>query len=165
MIRFRNMWLKRLQDCFSILYKIKLNVLIIHSAWSCERHKKKTDLDRLSQNLDWSHFFAKILLLTKIFLDISFFAKTLRGQTLHWIGAKSCVCMFLDSRDKHVIACYNFVGKKKRSKINERTKEEQRERPFCGIRLHFPKSPVWSPNEFSAKYGKKMPLKIATLFK
>ena len=26
--------------------------------------------------------------------------KTLRGQTVHWIGAQFCVCMFLDSRDK-----------------------------------------------------------------
>ena len=25
---------------------------------------------------------------------------TLRGQTVHWIGAQFCVCMFLDSRDK-----------------------------------------------------------------
>ena len=24
----------------------------------------------------------------------------LRGQTVHWMGAKLCVCMFLDSRDK-----------------------------------------------------------------
>ena len=24
----------------------------------------------------------------------------LRGQTVHWIGAQFCVCMFLDSRDK-----------------------------------------------------------------
>ena len=145
MIRFRNMWLKRLQDCFSILYKIKLNVLIIHSAWSCERHKKKTDLDRLSQNLDWSHFFAKILLLTKIFLDISFFAKTLRGQTLHWIGAKSCVCMFLDSRDKHVIACYNFVGKKKTIKNKWKNKRRTKGASFLRNPLTFPKKPSLVP--------------------
>ena len=25
---------------------------------------------------------------------------SLRGQTVHWIGAQFCVCMFLDSRDK-----------------------------------------------------------------
>ena len=33
---------------------------------------------------------------------------TLRGQTVHWIGAQFCVCMFLDSIDKtfkHVPKC------------------------------------------------------------
>ena len=28
------------------------------------------------------------------------YSETLRGQTVHWIGAQFCVCMFLDSRDK-----------------------------------------------------------------
>ena len=56
--------------------------------------------------------------------------KTLRGQTVHWIGAQFCVCMFLDSRDKS-LNMFKFVGT---IKENERTKEDQRERPCRGIR-------------------------------
>ena len=32
-------------------------------------------------------------------LDFVFFS-SLRGQTVHWIGAQFCACMFLDTRDK-----------------------------------------------------------------
>ena len=38
------------------------------------------------------------------------FAKTLRGQTLHWIGAHFCVSMFLDSRDKYLNMFQNVSG-------------------------------------------------------
>ena len=36
------------------------------------------------------------------FLTLNFlnFFSILRDQTVHWIGAQFCVCMFLDSRDK-----------------------------------------------------------------
>ena len=39
--------------------------------------------------------------------------------------------------------CYNFVGT---IKENERTKEEQRERPCCEIRLQFTKCTLWPHN-------------------
>ena len=39
--------------------------------------------------------------------------------------------------------CYNFVGS---IKENERTKEEQRERPCCGIRLQFTNCTDWPRN-------------------
>ena len=29
-------------------------------------------------------------------------ALALRGQTVHWISARFCACMFLDSRDKYL---------------------------------------------------------------
>ena len=31
--------------------------------------------------------------------NIYFYISSLRGQTVHWIGAQSGVCMFLDARD------------------------------------------------------------------
>ena len=34
--------------------------------------------------------------------------KTLRGQIVHCIGAKFCVCIFLDSRDKSLNMLKNF---------------------------------------------------------
>ena len=35
---------------------------------------------------------------------------SLRGQTLHWIGAKLCVCMFLDSTDNFKICSKEVSG-------------------------------------------------------
>ena len=36
--------------------------------------------------------------------------ETLRGQTVHWIGAQFCVCLFLDSRDKSLNMFQNVSG-------------------------------------------------------
>ena len=65
---------------------------------------------------------------------------------LHWIGAQFCVCMFLHSRDKslNMLSLFKFMLK---IKVNERTKEEQRERPYCGIHLQCTKRTIWPPNE------------------
>ena len=46
---------------------------------------------------------------------------TLRGQTVHWIGAKLCFCLFPDSRDNFLIML-NFCGT---IQENETTKEKQ----------------------------------------
>ena len=48
---------------------------------------------------------------------------SLRGQTVHWLGAQFCVCMFQDS-SKQPLNMLKFVGT---IKGNEKTKEEQRE--------------------------------------
>ena len=34
----------------------------------------------------------------------------LRGQTVHWVGAQFCVCMFLDSTDKSLNMFQNVNG-------------------------------------------------------
>ena len=65
---------------------------------------------------------------------------------MHWIGAQFCVCMFLDSRDNsfNVLKfCWNDQRKVKKKK------EEQRERPCCGIRLQCTKCTVWPRNGVS----------------
>ena len=62
-----------------------------------------------------------------------------------WIGVQFCVCLFLDSRDKF-LNMFNFWRNDQR---NERTKEEQRERPCHGIRLQGTKCTVWPRNESS----------------
>ena len=51
---------------------------------------------------------------------ICFFPKlTLGGQTVHWIGAQFCVCMFLDSSDKY-LNMLNFCRNDQRKVKNER---------------------------------------------
>ena len=37
-------------------------------------------------------------------------SQTLRGQTVHWIGAQVSSCMFLDSRDKFLNMFQNVSG-------------------------------------------------------
>ena len=69
--------------------------------------------------------------------------KSITGQTLHWIGAQFCVCMFLDPRDMYL----NMLKLCRNDPKNERTKEEQRERPCCGIHLQFSKCTVWPRNK------------------
>ena len=47
---------------------------------------------------------------------------SLRSQTVHWIGAQLCVCMFLDSRDKSlnmVKFCRNDQTEGKKQKKNK----------------------------------------------
>ena len=74
--------------------------------------------------------------------------------------------MFLDSKDESLNMLYFiFVGSIKKI---ERTKEEQRERPFWGIRLHFPKNTVWPGNKFFLQYvcasNLKKVMKLIMLF-
>ena len=61
--------------------------------------------------------------------------RTLQSQTVHWIGAQFCGCMFLDCRDKS-LNMPNFV---RTIKEIESIEEEQKERPCYGIRLQFTK--------------------------
>ena len=53
-----------------------------------------------------------------------------------------CVCMFSHSRNKSL----NMLNLCRNDQKNERTKEDQRERPCCRIRIHFPKAQFWPRN-------------------
>ena len=70
-------------------------------------------------------FFSKF---TRIFLNNKIFGLpkkfTLRGQTVHWIGAQFCVCMFLDSRIKLLNMFQNVSGLHLQK--------------FCGFRVQIP---------------------------
>ena len=65
---------------------------------------------------------------------------TLRGQTVHLIGAQFYVCSFLESRDK--LSTYVKIL----SEQSKKTKEKQQERPCCGTRLQFTNYTVWPRN-------------------
>ena len=58
---------------------------------------------------------------------------------MHWIGEQFCVCMFLDSGDTSL----NMVKFGRNDQRKVKKKEEQRERPCCGIRLQCTKCTVW----------------------
>ena len=46
---------------------------------------------------------------------------TIQGQTVHWIGAQVCVCLFLDSRDKSVnLKILSKRPKKKKEQNNNK---------------------------------------------
>ena len=47
---------------------------------------------------------------TILCLYVPGFQMTLRSQTVHWIIAQFCVCMFLDSRDKSSYVFQNLGG-------------------------------------------------------
>ena len=48
---------------------------------------------------------------------------TLGGQTVHWIGAQFCFCVFLDSRDKS-LNMLNVCGNNQREGKNKRRTKE-----------------------------------------
>ena len=48
--------------------------------------------------------------------------KTSRGQTVHWLGAQFCVCMFLDSRDKSLNMLKFCRNDQRKLKNKRRTK-------------------------------------------
>ena len=60
-------------------------------------------------------------------------AWSIRGQTVHWILRKFCVCMFLIPVIKHVQVL---------SEWSKKTKGEQREPSCCGIHLQFTKGTI-----------------------
>ena len=91
-----------------------------HQKWTENFFKKKRINAKILQDF---HFNSKnaikfqIPSLSKIhffqwFLQTVFqrFKPTLRGQTVHWIGAHFCVCMFLDSIDKALNMFQNVSG-------------------------------------------------------
>ena len=47
---------------------------------------------------------------------------TLGGQTMHWIGAQFCFCMFLDSRDKSLNMLNGCGNNQREGKNKRRTK-------------------------------------------
>ena len=49
---------------------------------------------------------AKMTRKKNIYLSV----KTIRGQTVHWIGAQVCNCMLLDSRDNSVNMLQKVCG-------------------------------------------------------
>ena len=71
--------------------------------------------------------FKDVYLLRK---DLKGFA--LRGQTVHWIGAQFCVCMFLESRDKSL----NMLKFCRNDQRKVKNKRKTKERPCCGICIH-----------------------------
>ena len=84
-------------------------------------------------------------------LRVLFILAEMVSSKFHWIGAHFCVSIFLDSRDKSLNVlkrCQNDQNFKN-FKMNDRTKEEQKERPCCGIHFKFTKYTVWPRNESS----------------